>query len=876
MDFYYNDNEAIEENPLFRNNFSINGVNTNFRQKNFLEKILTNLNDFLMRKIIMRFNTDNNYFFHHDAHIYNQELIDRFIVKMVVTGGKAINYHLPLKYVPHNPAIEEAVLLNDPKTNIISFDYDIHLIIYDNLIEKAININDLYYIISPLYNISEYEFMDYCRNNMDYHKNTTLNNFLQTYCDSAFHDAGGDLNKMGNLLKHYLSNIYNVFNNSDENKLEGNQIFNLEEPDDIILRAGMESNVFRINLPISYTIDGTNKNDRNFPLADIAWDHEFKMAGTLWNGGAYNNYCLIGNEIHQNLNELSNSMKDKIRTGQNITAIPMDEITLLNIEGLLTIPLDVCLLNTIYFAHAHLHPPYLPFKKRKNEVKYNKIIDKLTRDDNDCLNNIDESCLDLNPRYFDKYINYDQNSWRYERHNSLRLAQELNIPLYNDDNVYNRFLNIFNQVGLINNHIYNYSHNIDYLFEKNIDNTFYDILGKGISNILDNTLNNSISPRFLARKNEIDRNVLLKDTINNNIDTQTFLAQNPELNNFIRNSIDATTQFCDENENIQNSISFWIGAGYIDINYYLLAQTEDIDIELDEHFEVDIIRDHDNNINILMNNEALPHQNITLENHPRIELLERENIQEILYLFHDSGWFFTYRVTRYFNINNMSLADHNNVEFIIRNTIKQITYTSTSYSRFINWSAFSDIEDPFYIFEYILNSNDRNKYAFLNNPLECEVLINKNLNLLIVNIEVKNQEINKVYHSEQQNHYNNDLQQKIRNKYVISVLVLTDEELAQIPVDLINLEDNNNNMIDIFSIQQRSRMIGTLLDKGSKKLEGGSIHEAINISSFENSLIALKKIKKKSSDDVDSIKYKNKYLKYKNKYLKLKHKKINI
>ena len=45
---------------------------------------------------------------------------------MVVVGGKSINYHLPIKYIDASQANPAINLFDDPRTNIISFDYDIH------------------------------------------------------------------------------------------------------------------------------------------------------------------------------------------------------------------------------------------------------------------------------------------------------------------------------------------------------------------------------------------------------------------------------------------------------------------------------------------------------------------------------------------------------------------------------------------------------------------------------------------------------------------------------------------------------------------------------------------------------------------------------
>ena len=65
--------------------------------------------------------------------------------------------------------------------------------------------------------------------------------------------------------------------------------------------------------------------------------------------------------------------------------MPLNEVDLLNIDGLLTVPLNVCLLNTIYFAHPYKSPPYFypQFKKTRNQNKYNKIISKFYNQDNE-------------------------------------------------------------------------------------------------------------------------------------------------------------------------------------------------------------------------------------------------------------------------------------------------------------------------------------------------------------------------------------------------------------------------------------------------------------------------------------------------------------
>ena len=131
------------------------------------------------------------------------------------------------------------------------------------------------------------------------------------------------------------------------------------------------------------------------------------------------------------------------------------------------------------------------------------------------------------------------------------------------------------------------------------------------------------------------------------------------------------------------------------------------------------------------------------------------------------------------------IADHNNVEFLVGQKYRSTSLISSSYSPYINWNYFLDSEQPFYVFEFILNGNERGKFLFLDNlrgapNSEKEVLIRNNLEFLILKIDTTNIKIR----------YDN--KQKIRTKYIITVLVLTQEQVEMIEeqgIQVDNLED---------------------------------------------------------------------------------------
>ena len=264
-------------------------------------------------------------------------------------------------------------------------------------------------------------------------------------------------------------------------------------------------------------------------------------------------------------------------------------------------------------------------------------------------------------------------------------------------------------------------------------------------------------------------------------------------------------------------------------------------------------------------------------------ILVNPRFNNLIQNINDPSWLITYRLTRYFNSNSMIVSDNDDMEFRIGQNIRNNLYLASAYSNTLGWSYFYDEDDPCYVFEFVFNCRDNNKFIFIENPgmEECEILFNKNVNPIIFDISVKNIKINK----------NNTI--KYRNKYVISCIILSDEEVENIsnavdieegfaPIFLDDIYTNNQEFgafINSFDLNKKINKTkkGEDIKKGKGSVETIEI-EVTEATSRDESLLDKDDdtYKSKYYVNVDSssqhqsdIFYK-KYYKYKNKYLELK------
>jgi len=764
-------------------------LNQHNDNKNLLENLLTNFNDTLFRSLIKDFNRTNYNFFYIN---YNNPEINEILqhsfshlkIKMVVVGGKSINYHLPIKYIDVSQANPEINLFDDPRTNIISFDYDIHLVIY-NTITNRVEYKDQ--ILNQLQHFLEEQdietdfvpadFIDYCNHISLHFTNLGINRCLNNYIYRHFY-KDGNLNDRGELMKYYFNNIIKVFNEHEDN-IDPNII--ISPINNINLYKHTTGIVNRIIMPITYQIGPDEYVNKPFILADFQWDGVFKIGSHIWRESLRGlcNYA-VDQDNGNLLSFLDESDKNKIRTANyDLLAMPLNEINLLDIDGLLTVPLNVCLLNTIYFAHPYKSPPYIypQFKKTRNQNKYNKIISKFYNNDNQDYD------IDLNTRYFDKILHH----WRYETHNALRLSHLLPVIVPNIDNILHNFYRKFNFVGILNNFLSIEGYGDECLFIGNQDLSFYDILTKDNINLIVNSLGPGVVDRYNAQYDKIVDDILLKDTVNNDTDTNHFLDENNLFSEFKNDSLANLQGFINANVDIRRAIQMWkIDALKKRINYLLITQIPDVDMHPSEYENQ--LQPFINSLDRLftLHNQNESEINNLIDNHPRSEIFDNENIKNILSLFPTAKWFLTYRITTYFNIKNMSSIDHNNIEFYKGQSFKQSIFTSTSFSPYYNWSRNYEPEDPYYIFEYVINAKSRFNYIFINNVSnlnKSEVLINRDIVFIILDINTKNVLIE-----------DGDTK-KIRTKYIITVLVANQDELytilSNVNEEVLNFENEN-------------------------------------------------------------------------------------
>jgi hypothetical protein len=894
-------NIQINADPLNQNNFMINGASNAFKQKNALEKILTNFNDSLIPGFINYFNTsdiplflpdivmsanfdgvwDNNNNNNNEIidmlnhHINN--LNDQYILKIVIAGGKSLNYHLPTQYIK-SADIPNGIEPEDYHgTNIISFDYDLHIGIFDLDAEEFVELGEI------ITNINNNIHQNYINMNFfNYIMNIFLNaappNYginlvLRNYFDNRINNQ-----PLGKMFIVYLNNVFNTFNDHPDNIVNGEKLFtidNYNDDDDIVLECINMGGVHRLTIPISYTLDHiagiSNYLDMYFAFADIEWDIRFPLFTNFWEP-YYNNILEDG--------------------GYNIPAnlfpVYINNIDLLKIDNLYVLPLDICILNTLMFSHKR---GYNQFKKRKNYLKLKKIEDKLRNEDN-ILD------INLNTRYWDK-SDLSTNEFRYVIDIALRLSSDLfNAPPGNS--ILIKLLNKINVISNVNNNLHTIDQDEYFTSDVNNDNNYFNIRDENIYQICD-LLNNDppIQGIFNTKFLQINNKVFLQDHDNNNPLNVTFDGNNVNLINFKDDFGNYVTIKINSNYDINNAITNWMGGNYRFINYTLTCNHYGInnylnDIPAPEPFNSNDVEEWINNIDLIFNQPDLPiTQNQLMNvNHPRHNILADPEVVNILNLFNDNNnapnWFLTYRCTRYFNINNMMIADHNNVEFMNGQVFVSTTLTSTSYSPYINWHFFQDLEQPFYVFEFILNGNERGKFLFLDNlngasNLEKEVLLKDNLRFMILKIDTSNILIK----------HNN--KQKIRTKYAITVIVLTEEQVEMVEEQGIHIDNVNDTLIDIDSMISRRN---TVTGKKDIKKGGGYTDNFMNIMSvlgtlkFKDIRKKLKylnnsnnkvqsKIKKNSTSDKDlqnrnyslnnqSDIFYQKYKKYKNKYLELK------
>ena len=342
----------------------------------------------------------------------------------------------------------------------------------------------------------------------------------------------------------------------------------------------------------------------------------------------------------------------------------------------------------------------------------------------------------------------------------------------------------------------------------------------------------------------------------------------------------------------QATLKYWMGEGYKHINYYLSTKKFYDKKEkervlnciksLEEIFkkERNIIKFTPNsNLNSLYCNNKTNYINCinslffpffnNNNQHKYIKRLKEIKNNDIIkkYLKHvqeKTYFMITYRLTRYFNRENMTISDNNNLEFQIEECYQEKNYTSSSFSDTLFWSDFYEQDDPYYIFEFVFNSLDKSKYIFIHNEEleECEVLLNKNLYFYIFDISVKNIQIKSERYI------------KYRNKYVISCLVLDEKE-----VQLILKQEETKFKEEEENITEYTRLIGGMqIQKKNNYMFLENYYKKKNKKdgAFMNSLDLLHFIKSKNKEYIsayNSAAYGGTYTKnkYKKKYLHLKN-----
>ena len=203
----------------------------------------------------------------------------------------------------------------------------------------------------------------------------------------------------------------------------------------------------------------------------------------------------------------------------------------------------------------------------------------------------------------------------------------------------------------------------------------------------------------------IQNKVWLEDHGNNNPLNVTFDANNVTLINYKNEFGDYMTDIFNDDGNKENAINEWMGGSYRFINYTLTCDHYDLynylEIEPGPNPpSLNQIENWINNIDMIFNNQNLPiidNSPLITGTHGRYNILQDPEIVNVLNLFQDNdpNWFLTYRCTRYFNIRNMMIADHNNVEFLVGQKYRSTSLISSSYSPYINWNYFQDSNNPF-------------------------------------------------------------------------------------------------------------------------------------------------------------------------------------
>lgn len=369
----------------------------------------------------------------------------------------------------------------------------------------------------------------------------------------------------------------------------------------------------------------------------------------------------------------------------------------------------------------------------------------------------------------------------------------------------------------------------------------------------------------------LKNNSILFDDLNPNKKNicNDFLEKYPLIKNLKK---EFTSLAFDDTEKV--ALKYWMREGYKDINYYL-STTNFYDIKNKDKVlkcitSLEEIFKKERNIIKFTPNSNLNYLYCNNKNNKYIERLKEIINNDIIkkylkYVKKKKNFMITYRQTRYFNRENMTISDNNNLEFQIGECYEEKNYTSSSFSDTLFWSTFYEQDDPYYIFEFVFNSLDKSKYIFIHNEEfeECEVLLNKNLYFYIFDISVKNIEIK------------SEIYIKYRNKYVISCLVLDEKEVEL----MLKKEDEDiteyTRLIDTLS----TLLIGGMQIKKKNNymfLENYYKKKNKKDGAFMNSLDLLYLIKSENKNNISAYNapaYGGTYTKnkYKKKYLHLKN-----
>ena len=838
MSYRFNLNNNID--PLNLNRFTIDDTShiptvthhILYKQKNLLEKLLNNLNNGIMRHILSKIN-----------------VIDRNN-RIYIAGGKALNDYLPLTYNTTNP-IEK---------NIISFDFDLHISSFSTT--------------NPISN----------------------NNLLEKMNFYLTHLTDWDVLKFNT----FLNNLYKIFNEHPDNNIllhDGTNLRVIEidtTSNDRVIRffAVSMGGVYRIAIPIKYYCNSVTY-DKYFAFADISTDESFPMLNDLimLPKDILRGFNL---ELDEDLDEdfkniiedtTNNDFKLNLRhTNGNINTL--FNYPIIENDNNYTIPLYCVILNIIFYGYKK---NYILAKRTKNKNKVLKLLHHLENND-------------LNPRVYDNimlptqlglgtskphmlhklYTNQSDNQYK-----NIKITNGI-ISLSNENNTrneqihgeINKTVKFLKSVNTIYNAIQNYNYPLyDKLFE---DNYKFD------NEIL--KLNNLITKfnmnQYIKDLLKVSNNIILysvNEPCSNFYDIYPIINKlvmdfpkllniesgDPIINNGL---ISKQTLGLD----MSNAIKYWRSNGYKAINKYLLTNTAD-----------EIVKTHERNLSKSFNhiqriddNVMNMYQNSNNDIYKVQErlnyILENQQFKEYTTTISNPSWILTYRVSRYYNISNMQVSDNESMEFYIGQNISDGLYKSTSLSNHMNFSAFYDIEDPCYVFEFVINSKDTHQFIIIENEnqQECELLLNKNLNIKVFDISVKNI----------MTYQNNKM--IVRNKYVISCIVLEkyDTEPTLLPNTFYALDDlykdnkGFNTYQNMFALNERLPCgVEQKIIYQNNIIPNIIISNTIisNITDIDIDSDMTKRdydMKKRDYDTPQDDTLKTKYLKYKNKYLKLKTK----